>query len=182
MAVALEVRLCQFLVAVRGHDGGVEPDAGHALEPAVRDLDRRQRAMARDAVRPRVPPRLAHRGRDLPPPAPPAAISFSDRQAVGTDATGPNSSRWSPITRKSLITRAPSAIAHARSEKTRPRSWPPRGEGSAAERPAVRPVRSASCRSRASPACDTTPVPPPVTSRPRDHPVAFTWKVLLELE
>jgi hypothetical protein len=53
---------------------------------------------------------------------PPAAASFSARHAVGTDATGPNSSRWSPITRKSLITRAPSAIAHARSDKTRPRS------------------------------------------------------------
>lgn len=33
------------------------------------------------------------------------------------------------------------------------------------------PVRD---RARTSPACDTTPVPPPVTSRPRDHPVAFT--------
>jgi hypothetical protein len=42
--------------------------------------------------------------------------------AVGTEATGPNSSRWSAITRKSLITRAPSAIAHARSDSTRPRS------------------------------------------------------------
>ena len=49
--------------------------------------------------------------------SPPAAISFSARHAVGTDATGPNSSRWSPITRKSLITRAPSAIAHARSDE-----------------------------------------------------------------
>ena len=64
--------------------------------------------------------------------SPPAAISFSARHAVGTDATCPNSSRWSPITRKSLITRAPSAIAHARSEKTRPRSCPPSGDGSAA--------------------------------------------------
>ena len=112
--------------------------------------------------------------------SPPAAVSLSARHAVGTDATGPNSSRWSPITRKSLITRAPSAIAHARSEKTRPRSWPPSGDGSAADSPDVRPVRSDSCRSRARPACDTTPVPPPVTSRPRDHPVACTEKVLLQ--
>jgi hypothetical protein len=52
---------------------------------------------------------------------------------------------------------------------------------SAADRPAVRPVRSASSRSSTRPTCDTTPVPPPVTSRPRDHPVAFTWKVLLDL-
>ena len=62
--------------------------------------------------------------------SPPAAASFSTRHAVGTDATGPNSSRWSPITRKSLITRAPSAIAQARSAKTRPRSRPPSGVGS----------------------------------------------------
>jgi hypothetical protein len=106
--------------------------------------------------------------------SPPAAVSFSARHAVGTDATGPSNSRWSPITRKSLITLAPSAIAHARSDKTRPRSCPPRGEGSAADRPAVRPVRSDNCRSSTSPACDTIPVPPPLTSRPRDHPVAFT--------
>src|ERR1022692_1260233 len=78
--------------------------------------------------------------------SPPAAISLSARHAVGTDATGPNSSRWSPITRKSLITRAPSAIAHARSARTRPRSWPPSGEGSAADSPDVRPVRSVSWR------------------------------------
>ena len=33
---------------------------------------------------------------------------------------------------------------------------------------------SANCRSSTCPACDTTPVPSPVTSRPRDHAVAFT--------
>ena len=32
MAVAFEVRLRQILVAVRGDDGRVQPDAGHALE------------------------------------------------------------------------------------------------------------------------------------------------------
>jgi len=62
-----------------------------------------------------------------------------------------------------------------------PRSRPPSGVGSAADRRAVRPVRSQSWRRRTGPACDTTPVPPPVTSSPRDHAVAFTWKVLLEL-
>jgi hypothetical protein len=114
--------------------------------------------------------------------SPPAAFSFSARHAVGTDATCPNTSPWSPITRKSLITRAPSAIAQARSAKTRPRSRPPPGVGSAADRPAVRPVRSASCRSSTRPACDTTPVPPPATSRPRDHAVAFMQKMLLEMD
>jgi hypothetical protein len=59
--------------------------------------------------------------------SPPTAASFSARHAVGTDATGPNSSRWSPITRKSLITRAPSAIPQehfsiqARRSATKPR-------------------------------------------------------------
>ena len=53
---------------------------------------------------------------------PPTAISFSVRQVVGTEATALNSSFGSPITRKSLITSAPSAIAHARPAVTRPRS------------------------------------------------------------
>ena len=101
--------------------------------------------MPRDAVRPCVPPRLIHGRCDLRLlRSPPPAISASARHAVGTDATGPNSSRWSPITRKSLIIPGPSAIAHARSEKTRPRSWPPSGDGSAADSPDFRPVPSAS--------------------------------------
>jgi hypothetical protein len=37
-----------------------------------------------------------------------------------TDATSPNSCRWSASTRKSLITSLPSAIAHAKSASTRP--------------------------------------------------------------
>ena len=61
MPVALEVRLCQFLVAVRRDDGGVQPDAGHALQDPVRDPDRRQRP----GLRPRVPPRPVHRRGDL---------------------------------------------------------------------------------------------------------------------
>lgn len=32
------------------------------------------------------------------------------------------------------------------------------------------------------PACDTIPVPPPVTSSPFSHPVAFTLRVLLDLD
>ena len=98
-----------------------------------------------DAVRPRVPPRLINRGRDCPSSAVFAAGGILQRPPRGQhrgDRT--SSSRWSLITRKSLITRAPSAIAHARSAKTRPLVVPPRGEGSAADRPAVSPVRSAS--------------------------------------
>ena len=83
MPEPLEIRLCQFLVAVRGHDGRVQPDAGHALELPVRDPDRRQAAVPRDAVRPRVPPRLIHRGRDLPPPAVPAGRGLLQRPPRG---------------------------------------------------------------------------------------------------
>jgi hypothetical protein len=129
----------------------------------------RRAAFTAPAIRPSVRP-------------PPAAISSSPLQHVGTDATSPNSSRWSAITRKSLITCAPSAIAHARSASTRPRS---RTSGqpvaSAFDNPPVRPVLSATARSNASPACDTTPVPPAMTSSPLSHPVAFTSKVLLVL-
>ena len=120
MTESFEVRLCEFLVAVRLDDGRVQPDAGHTLtscrsairtggsDPACAHACRR--ALFNAAVTLRRPR------------SPQAADSFSARHTVGTDATGPNSSRWSPITRKSLITRAPSAIAHARSANTRPRS------------------------------------------------------------
>ena len=40
-------------------------------------------------------------------------------------------------------------------------------------RPPVNPVLSARCRNSTSPACDTTPRPPPVTSRPLDQPVTL---------
>src|ERR1019366_6764730 len=51
---------------------------------------------------------------------PPAATSSRVPQQVGAEATGPNTSRWSPIPRKSLIPCPPSAIAHAKSASTRP--------------------------------------------------------------
>jgi hypothetical protein len=100
MAVALEVRLCQLLAAVRGHDGRVQPDAGHALQLPVRDPDRGSppcRAMpyARACRRAVFTAAVTFRLLRSPPPA----ISLSARHAAGTDATGPNSSRWSPITR-----------------------------------------------------------------------------------
>jgi hypothetical protein len=64
------------------------------------------------------------------------AISSSVRHAVGTEATGPGRSSWSPITRKSLIPSAPSAIAQARSASTRPRSCTSsRPEATAFDRP-----------------------------------------------
>ena len=114
--------------------------------------------------------------------SPPAAISLSARHAVSTEATGPNSSPWSRITRKSLIASPPSAIAHARSARTRPRSWiSSRAEASALDNPLVSPVLSASARTSVTPACDTTPVPSAVTFSPFIQPVVFTWQVLLDL-
>src|SRR5437773_1126373 len=107
--------------------------------------------------------------------SPPRAISSSVRHTVGTEATSPNSSSWSPITRKSLITSAPSAIAQARSASTRPRSWTRyRRDASAFDSPAVRPILSASALISATPACDTIPVPSAVTCTPFSQPVVFT--------
>ena len=122
MAVAFEIRLCQFLVCARSRRSR---PAGCRSRPRARG-PRPGPAAARHGAR----CRCAHAcSRALLTAAvtlrrlrsPPVAVSFSARHAVGTDATCPNSSRWSPITRKSLITRTPSAIAHARSDKTRPR-------------------------------------------------------------
>ena len=56
-----------------------------------------------------------------------------------------------------------------------------RGEASARDSPPVSPVLSVSWRSTASPACDTMPAPSAVTSSLFDHPVRFTFEVLLEL-
>ncbi len=53
---------------------------------------------------------------------------------------------------------------------------------SACDSPLVRPVLSDRRRSSPSPACDTIPVPSPVTSRPLAHAVTFTSRVLLELD
>src|SRR5262249_37973308 len=84
---------------------------------------------------------------------------------------------------KPLPTRAQRALAHARPASPRPGSWTTsRRVARAGDRPAVSPVRSASARSSTSPACDTTPVPPPVTSSPFSQPVPFTSKVLLVLD
>ena len=52
-----------------------------------------------------------------------------------------------------------------------------RGEPAPAQRPdnaPVNPVRSASSRSAADPACDTTPCPPTSTVRSRDHALSST--------
>jgi hypothetical protein len=90
---------------------------------------------------------------------PPAAISSCVRQTVGTDATRPSNSRWSPVIRKSLISCAPLATAQARSDSTRPAHapasacWPalPTARQSAPSHPTV---------AAAAPAPRGTPLPP----------------------
>ena len=170
MAEPFVIRLGPFLLRARRGERGIQPDADHPLDLLVRDRDAGNGAMAYRDARPCLPAgrvnglviRACARG-------PPAAISFSVRQTVGTEATG---QRNPPRTAKSLITSAPSAITVARSASTRPRSWISiRGVARAFDRSAVRPVLSASDRIKTSPVCDTIPLPPEVTSRPRDHPV-----------
>jgi hypothetical protein len=79
MALALEVRFRELLVAVRGHDGRVQSDARHDLQNPVRDTNRRQRP----SLRPRVPPRLLIAAVTLRRVrSPPAAASFSARHAA----------------------------------------------------------------------------------------------------
>ena len=167
-ASPLSEQACTTVASSR--DAGHPHACGPRLAPAA----------ARRAGRCPAPRRAggpAYRGGDLRRPrSPRQPISLSARHAVGTDATGPNISRWSPITRKSLITRALSAIAHARSANTRPRSMAAQRRRQR-RRQARRQARSGpKAAAAARPACDTIPVPPPVTSRPRDHPVAFTQK------
>jgi hypothetical protein len=183
MAVTFEVRLSEFLGRVREGDGAssrmqVTPSSTLSASRIPGSAPCRAVICAQACRRATFTAAVTRRSALLPA----RAISASVRHAVGTDATSPNSSAWSDITRKSEITRAPSAIAQARSASTRPRSCTRiRAVASAADRPPVRPVLSAKCRSSTSPACDTTPRPPPVTSSPRDHPVTFTAKVLLDL-
>ena len=98
------------------------------------------------------------------------------RHAVESEATRPNSSSWWRRVPISLIVVAPSAIAAARSVTTRPRSCSganPR-RASAPDNPPVRPVRSASIRVAADPACDTTPCPPTSTTSPFGHDIEST--------
>src|SRR5262249_41853576 len=76
----------------------------------------------------------------------------------------------------------PPATAHATSANTRPRSCTSnRDVANTRDNPPVNPDRSANNRNTANPACDTTPSPSAVTTNPRDQPLPFTWKVLLDL-
>jgi len=71
MTIAFEIRFGEFLVRMRERDGGIQPDAGHPVQRPVRQPHPRQPLLPRDDLRPRVPPRRIHRGRQpLIGPAP----------------------------------------------------------------------------------------------------------------
>jgi hypothetical protein len=114
--------------------------------------------------------------RSLANPSGSAATRSSTRQAVGAEATGPNSSGWSRRAARSLKQSPPSASTTARSRSTAASGW---RRAAAARQPSalVSPTRSASSRSNAAPACPTTPVPSVVTSKLDGELVACTPKV-----
>lgn len=105
--------------------------------------------------------------------------SANARHTVGGEATGPNTSPWWRSTSMSPIASPPSASITATSASTRPRSWVGVNEprASAADNDSVSPVRSASIRNPTATACATIPVPSPVTDKPADHDVLFTYGV-----
>jgi hypothetical protein len=89
-----------------------------------------------------------------------ASMPASTRQAVGVEATEPNTSCWSRSTARSRIASPPSASITARSTATRPGSCPvPRGRSRcrASEKALVSVVASARSASRREPAWLTTP-------------------------
>lgn len=104
----------------------------------------------------------------------------STRQAVGVEATGPNTSRWSRSTARSAIASPPSASVTARSTATRPGSCPvPRGRSRhrASEKALVSVVASARSASRREPAWLTTPCPSALTTSLGRDRVVCTQKV-----
>lgn len=101
-------------------------------------------------------------------------------QAVGVEATGPNTSPWSRSTARSAIASPPSASITARSVAVRPGSCPvPRGRNglSVVEYAVVRPVASARSASKRAPACPTTPEPSADTWSLGREPIPCTQKV-----
>jgi hypothetical protein len=66
MAIAFEIRLREFLVRMRERHGGIQPDAGHAIQGPVRQPHPRQRAMPGRDLHPRVTAGRVHRRRDPP--------------------------------------------------------------------------------------------------------------------
>jgi hypothetical protein len=79
MPESFEIRLSQFLVRVRVHHGGVQPDAGDPGQLPVRHLHRRQLAMPGGDLGPGMPPCPVHRRGHLAPGPHPAAGDLLQR-------------------------------------------------------------------------------------------------------
>jgi len=108
-----------------------------------------------------------------------AVVASMARQAVGIEATGPNSSPCSRREAMSARQSAPSAMATARWVRTTPGSWVcqliPQA-AMATDIASVRPLRSASSDNRAVPAWDTRFFPSVVTLIDRVARLFFTFK------
>src|SRR5215216_3892566 len=105
------------------------------------------------------------------------------RNAVVSDATGPNNGSWSRTARRSERQSPPSASITARSRITRPGSClrrRSRRPASARESSRVKPVRSATSANNTAPACDTNPAPSGATSTVKQRPPRITRKVTLQ--
>lgn len=108
------------------------------------------------------------------------SIDLTTRWAVVSEATAPNRLCWPRSASRSETHSPPSAIATARSRRTRPGSWAEARflvGAIASESAFVRPVRSASSESRAAPAWETRPSPSAATSTLR--PVTFIVILLI---
>ena len=111
------------------------------------------------------------------------AIRSTIRNAVESDATDPNSAPCSRTAPRSDTHSPPSASITARSQITRPGSWPrrrclitPRRLDSAR----VSPSLSATWPNNALPACETRPAPSAVTSTVTERPSRITFTVNLQ--
>ncbi len=117
---------------------------------------------------------------DRRPASAAGSMPASTRQAVGVEATGPNTSAWSRSTARSPMASPPSASITARSTAILPGSCPvPRGRSrrSASVKALVRPVASARSASSRDPAWLTTPRPSAETTSLGRDPVVCTQKV-----
>jgi len=100
-------------------------------------------------------------------------VTDSARSAVVSDATGPSTCLWARNASMSLMSVPPTAIEHAMSASTRPRSCSVSNPGLASTRdkPPVNPDRSANIRRLTAPAIATTSAPSAANRRSLAHPV-----------
>ena len=108
------------------------------------------------------------------------------REAVGSDATGPNTSGSARSMATSARQSPPRAVASATSSRTLPGSCTVRGlrhGASAADIEVSRPTLRTVSTNSTVPACETAPWPPPSTRTRGYNPIRLlTWRVLLSVQ